>query len=100
MCFNMVYGVGSAMVAQRIVIPLVASSSLVLHPIGLLTQLVECLPYTQNVGGSNPSQPTIYTQLAQLVEHNLDKVGVSGSNPLLGTRCLQSFKVKQRTFNP
>ena len=52
-------GVGGAMVAQRIVIPLVASSSLVLHPIGLLTQLVECLPYTQNVGGSIPSQPTI-----------------------------------------
>ena len=71
-------GVGGAMVAQRIVIALVASSSLVLHPIGSLAQLVERLPYTQNVGSSRLSRPT-NAIVAQLVEHCTEDAGVVSS---------------------
>ena len=48
---------------------------------------LEHLPYKQRVGGSTPSAPTIsptslghYAEVAQLVEHNLAKVGVASSS--------------------
>ena len=40
----------------------------------------EHLPYKQRVGGSNPSTPTRFAEIAQLVEHNLAKVGVASSS--------------------
>ncbi len=33
-------------------------------PVGLLAQLVERLVYTENVGGSSPSRPTIFRTIA------------------------------------
>ena len=43
-------------------------------------QTVNLLAYA--FGGSNPSLPTIpvYAEIAQLVEHNLAKVGVASSS--------------------
>lgn len=40
------------------------------------------LALNQEVGGSRPSSPTIHAGVAQLVEHELPKLVVAGSNPV------------------
>ena len=49
---------------------------------GQMGQTVNLLAYA--FGGSNPSPPTTINlaEIAQLVEHDLAKVGVAGSNPV------------------
>ncbi len=51
-------------------------------------QTVYLLSY--DFGGSNPSSPTIgitlFAKIAQLIEHNLDKVGVAGSSPVFRSK--------------
>ncbi len=50
---------------------------------GRIAQLGEHLGHNQDVTGSNPVSPTkINAEIAQLVEYNLAKVGVAGSNPV------------------
>ncbi len=87
---------------------------------GRLAQLVEHLLYTEGVGGSSPSSPTISQQasyetvfrsgrLAQLVEHLLYTEGVGGSSPSSPTTSETAVKplysgplaqlVEQLTFN-
>ena len=45
---------------------------------------LERLVWDQEVAGSNPVTPIItYARVAQLVEHDLAKVGVAGSNPVV-----------------
>ena len=44
---------------------------------------LERLVWDQEVAGSNPVTPIItYARVAQLVEHDLAKVGVAGSSPV------------------
>ncbi len=45
---------------------------------GQMGQTVNLLAYA--FGGSNPSLPTFFAEIAQLVEHNLAKVGVASSS--------------------
>ncbi len=53
---------------------------------GQMGQTVNLLSY--DFGGSNPSSPTLYefiflyAEIAQLVEHDLAKVGVAGPSPV------------------
>ncbi len=56
----MANGAGSAMVAQRIVIPLVASSSLVLHPITGVANVVIAADWKSVEIGSIPVASTIF----------------------------------------
>ena len=58
------------LVESRIVIPAVAGSSPVVHPIfnGPLAQLVEQLTLNQLVVGSNPTRPTIFRDEAKVAE--------------------------------
>src|SRR5690606_27302660 len=59
------------LVESRIVIPAVAGSSPVVHPIfcnGPLAQLVEQLTLNQLVVGSNPTRPTIFRFKAKVAE--------------------------------
>ena len=57
---------------------------------------LEHLPYKQRVGGSTPSAPTIfYAEVAQLVEHNLAKVGVASSS--LVFRSIRSVRITVST---
>ena len=50
-------------------------------------QTVNLLVFT--FGGSNPSSPTLifYAEVAQLVEHNLAKVGVASSSLVFRSIC-------------
>ena len=59
------------LVESRIVIPAVAGSSPVVHPIfknGPLAQLVEQLTLNQLVVGSTPTRPTIFRDEAKVAE--------------------------------
>lgn len=69
---------------------------------GRLTQWLECLVYTEGVGGSNPSPTTLTASgtvdarlllhggVAQLVEHLLCKQDVAGSIPVTSTLILEN----------
>ena len=51
---------------------------------------LERLVWDQEVAGSNPVTPIItYARVAQLVEHDLAKVGVAGSSPVSRSFYLQ-----------
>lgn len=46
------------LVERRVVVPVVASSNLAIHPQGRLAQLEERLAHTEDAGGSSPSSTT------------------------------------------
>ena len=56
-----------------------------------LAQLVERLPYTQNVGGSSPSGRTKCCPCSSVVEHSLGKGEVGSSILLMGTRQIRTL---------
>ena len=63
-----------------------------------LTQRLECLLYTQDVGGSNPS-PCIFWDVVQWLEQPLDKrrtkVQFLPSQPFIGKKCYGSTEVSK-----
>ena len=67
------------------------------HHTRVISSAVESLPYTQFVGSSILSSPTIHAKIAQLANQQIENLCVSDSIPSLGTKTQFWFSTMIKT---